>query len=97
MEWYVAGAAIVAALVLLVTLGLPIPFAMIGASLPFLWQMQSFGSSVATFGSQHLSPPSRCRFGCPPDASGDHRGRSLVAYCPPACMDVTRIRNTTGP
>ena len=48
MEWYLAGAAIVALLVVLIALGLPIPFALVVSCLPFLWQIQSFESSVMT-------------------------------------------------
>ena len=48
MEWYLAGAAIVALLVFLIALGLPIPFALVVSCLPFLWQIQSFESSVMT-------------------------------------------------
>lgn len=48
MEWYVAGAGIVSALVFLIALGIPIPFAMVAASLPFLWIGQDFSMSVAT-------------------------------------------------
>jgi tripartite ATP-independent transporter DctM subunit len=48
MEWYLAGAAIVALLVFLIALGLPIPFALVASCLPFLWQIQTFESSVMT-------------------------------------------------
>lgn len=48
MEWYVVAVGIVLLLVLLVAVGVPIPFAMAGSCLPFLWQIQSFESSLIT-------------------------------------------------
>ncbi|MGH6903794.1 MAG: TRAP transporter large permease [Geminicoccaceae bacterium] len=46
MEWYVVGGGLVALLVALIGLGLPIPFALAAASLPFLWTIQDWSTSL---------------------------------------------------
>ena len=48
MEWYVVGAGMLALLMLFILAGLPIPFAMAAAALPFLWQVQSAPTSLVT-------------------------------------------------
>ncbi|MDO8883309.1 MAG: TRAP transporter large permease [Pseudotabrizicola sp.] len=48
MEWYEVGLGLLGLLVLLIALGLPIPFALAAASLPFLWQIQSFNTSLVS-------------------------------------------------
>ncbi len=48
MEWYEVGLGLLGLLILLIALGLPIPFALAAASLPFLWQIQSFNSSLVS-------------------------------------------------
>ena len=46
MEWYEAAGGLFFLLVLLIALGAPIPFALAGASLPFLWHIQGFRVSL---------------------------------------------------
>ncbi|MGF1657903.1 MAG: TRAP transporter large permease [Rubrimonas sp.] len=48
MEWWEVGLGLLGLLVLLIGLGLPIPFALAAASLPFLWQIQSFQTSLVS-------------------------------------------------
>jgi C4-dicarboxylate transporter, DctM subunit len=48
MEWYEVGLGLLGLLVLLIALGLPIPFALAAASLPFLWQIQTFNTSLVS-------------------------------------------------
>jgi tripartite ATP-independent transporter DctM subunit len=48
MEWYEVGLGLLGLLVLLIAIGLPIPFALAAASLPFLWQIQSFQTSLVS-------------------------------------------------
>lgn len=48
MEWYEVGLGLLGLLVLLIGLGLPIPFALAAASLPFLWQIQTFNTSLVS-------------------------------------------------
>ncbi len=46
MEWYHVGLGLLGLLMLFIVIGLPIPFALAGASLPFLWSIQSFKTSL---------------------------------------------------
>lgn len=46
MEWYTVGIGLFVLLMGLVSIGVPIPFALAGAALPFLWSIQSFHSSI---------------------------------------------------
>ena len=46
MEWYVVGGGLLALLMVLIGLGLPIPFALAAASLPFLWTIQDWSTSL---------------------------------------------------
>jgi hypothetical protein len=48
MEWYEVGLGLLGLLVLLIGMGLPIPFALAAAALPFLWQIQSFQTSLVS-------------------------------------------------
>ncbi|HEY5789468.1 MAG TPA: TRAP transporter large permease [Gammaproteobacteria bacterium] len=48
MEWYEVGLGLLALLVLLIAIGLPIPFALAGAALPFLWQIQDLSTSLVS-------------------------------------------------
>ena len=48
MEWYEVGLGLLGLLVVLIGIGLPIPFALAAASLPFLWQIQSFNTSLVS-------------------------------------------------
>ncbi|MGY6410454.1 MAG: TRAP transporter large permease [Alkalilacustris sp.] len=48
MEWYEVGLGLMGLLVLLIAIGLPIPFALAAASLPFLWQIQTFDTSIVS-------------------------------------------------
>lgn len=48
MEWYEVGLGLLGLLVLMIGLGLSIPFALAAASLPFLWQIQSFQTSLVS-------------------------------------------------
>ena len=46
MEWQFVGGGILALLVIFIGVGLPIPFALAAASLPFLWMIQDFSTSL---------------------------------------------------
>ncbi|UWQ75821.1 TRAP transporter large permease [Leisingera sp. M658] len=46
MEWYHVGGGLLALLMVLISLGLPLPFALAAASLPFLWLIQDFSTSL---------------------------------------------------
>jgi C4-dicarboxylate transporter DctM subunit len=46
MEWYFFGSGIIALLVFFIAIGLPIPFALAAASLPFLWTIQDWSTSL---------------------------------------------------
>jgi C4-dicarboxylate transporter, DctM subunit len=48
MEWYEVGLGLMGLLMLLIAIGLPIPFALAAASLPFLWQIQTFDTSIVS-------------------------------------------------
>jgi tripartite ATP-independent transporter DctM subunit len=48
MEWYTVGLGLLGLLMLFITIGLPIPFALAAASFPFLWNIQGFSTSVVT-------------------------------------------------
>ncbi len=48
MEWYAVGLSLLALLMFFIAIGLLIPFALTGASLPFLWQIQSFETSIVS-------------------------------------------------
>ena len=48
MEWYFVGLGLFGLLMLFITIGLPIPFALAAASLPFLWDIQGFNTSVVS-------------------------------------------------
>lgn len=48
MEWYFVGAGMLALLVVFILAGLPIPFAMAAAALPFLLQVQSASTALVT-------------------------------------------------
>lgn len=48
MEWYTVGGGLLALLMILIAFGLPIPFALAGASLPFLWSIQDFSTSMVS-------------------------------------------------
>jgi tripartite ATP-independent transporter DctM subunit len=48
MEWYEVGLGLLGLLMLLIAIGLPIPFALAAASLPFLWQIQPFDTSLVS-------------------------------------------------
>ncbi|AHD10546.1 TRAP transporter large permease [Phaeobacter gallaeciensis] len=48
MEWYVVGLGLLGLLMLFITIGLPIPFALAAASLPFLWQIQGWETSIVS-------------------------------------------------
>ncbi len=48
MEWYEVGAGLLFLLMFLIGIGLPIPFALAAASLPFLWQIQTFQTSLVS-------------------------------------------------
>lgn len=48
MEWYVVGLGLLGLLMLFITIGLPIPFALAAASLPFLWQIQGWDTSIVS-------------------------------------------------
>lgn len=50
MEWYTVAIGLFCLLMILVTIGIPIPFALAGAALPFLWHIQGF--SVAVISSE---------------------------------------------
>ncbi|NVO58103.1 TRAP transporter large permease [Rhodobacteraceae bacterium B1Z28] len=48
MEWYVVGLGLLGLLMLFISIGLPIPFALAAASLPFLWQIQGWETSIVS-------------------------------------------------
>ncbi len=48
MEWYVVGIGILVLLVVFIGIGLPIPFALAAASLPFLWAIQPWSTSLVS-------------------------------------------------
>ncbi|MBD11939.1 TRAP transporter large permease [uncultured Roseovarius sp.] len=48
MEWYEVGLGLLGLLMFLIAVGVPIPFALAAASLPFLWQIQTFETSIAS-------------------------------------------------
>ena len=48
MEWYTVGLGLLGLLMLFIVIGLPIPFALAAASLPFLWQIQGWSTSVVS-------------------------------------------------
>lgn len=48
MEWYEVGLGLLGLLMLFIAIGLPIPFALAAASLPFLWQIQPFETSLVS-------------------------------------------------
>ncbi len=48
MEWYTVGMGLFGLLMLFIVIGLPIPFALAAASLPFLWQIQGFHTSIVS-------------------------------------------------
>ena len=48
MEWYVVGIGILVLLVVFIGIGLPIPFALAAASLPFLWAIQDWSTSLVS-------------------------------------------------
>ena len=48
MEWYTVGLGLLFLLMFFIAIGLPIPFALAGASLPFLWSIQDFSTSMVS-------------------------------------------------
>jgi C4-dicarboxylate transporter DctM subunit len=48
MEWYEVGLGLFSLLMVFIAIGLPIPFALAAASLPFLWEIQSFSTSLVS-------------------------------------------------
>ncbi|EDZ46190.1 trap dicarboxylate transporter, dctm subunit [Rhodobacterales bacterium Y4I] len=48
MEWYTVGLGLLGLLMMFITIGLPIPFALAAASLPFLWQIQGWETSIVS-------------------------------------------------
>ncbi|MGB3555548.1 MAG: TRAP transporter large permease [Jannaschia sp.] len=48
MEWYTVGLGLLGLLMFFITIGLPIPFALAAASLPFLWQIQGWETSIVS-------------------------------------------------
>ncbi len=48
MEWYVVGLGLLGLLMFFIIIGLPIPFALAAASLPFLWNIQGWETSVVS-------------------------------------------------
>ena len=48
MEWYHVGMGLMALLVLLIGIGLPIPFALAGASMPFLFYIQGWSTALVS-------------------------------------------------
>ena len=48
MEWYTVGLGLLGLLMLFIVIGLPIPFALAAASLPFLLEIQGFETSVVS-------------------------------------------------
>ncbi len=48
MEWYTVGGGLLGLLMFFIMIGLPIPFALAAASLPFLWSIQDFSTSLVS-------------------------------------------------
>ncbi|MBC8158691.1 MAG: TRAP transporter large permease [Alphaproteobacteria bacterium] len=48
MEWYTVGIGLFCLLMVFISIGLPIPFALAAASLPFLWTIQDFHTSLVS-------------------------------------------------
>lgn len=48
MEWYTVALGLFGLLMFFIVIGLPIPFALAAASLPFLWQIQGFETSIVS-------------------------------------------------
>jgi C4-dicarboxylate transporter, DctM subunit len=48
MAWYEVALGLMGLLMFLIAIGLPIPFALAAASLPFLWQIQDFNTSLVS-------------------------------------------------
>ncbi len=48
MEWYEVGLGLLGLLMFFIAIGLPIPFALGAASLPFLWNIQGFSTSLVS-------------------------------------------------
>lgn len=48
MEWYEVGLGLLGLLVVFIAIGIPIPFALAAAALPFLWQIQDFSTSLVS-------------------------------------------------
>ncbi len=48
MEWYTVGIGLFSLLMFFIVIGLPIPFALAAASLPFLWDIQGWNTSVVS-------------------------------------------------
>ena len=48
MEWYTVGIGLLSLLMFFIAIGLPIPFALAAASLPFLWSVQDFSTSLVS-------------------------------------------------
>ncbi|MBE0412764.1 TRAP transporter large permease [Yoonia sp.] len=48
MEWYTVGLGLLGLLMLFIVIGLPIPFALAAASLPFLWDIQGWNTSIVS-------------------------------------------------
>ncbi len=48
MEWYHVGLGLLSLLMIFIAIGLPIPFALAAASLPFLWGIQDFSTSIVS-------------------------------------------------
>jgi len=48
MEWYTVGLGLLGLLMIFIVIGLPIPFALAAAALPFLWNIQGFSTSVVS-------------------------------------------------
>ena len=48
MEWYMVGLGLLALLIIFIIIGLPIPFALAAASIPFLLNIQSLSTSLVT-------------------------------------------------
>ena len=54
MEWYEVGLGLFSLLLVFIAIGLPIPFALAAASLPFLWEIQSFSTSLVRASASSL-------------------------------------------
>ncbi len=48
MEWYTVGLGLLGLLMFFIVIGLPIPFALAAAALPFLWDIQGWKTSVVS-------------------------------------------------